>query len=244
MCEWSDHANCITCRRGGKAYMIASAKHHPSEFAQLVAHEKNSVFQGHTIFKDGTLEDIIVQLDGSLILASECKCSGEHSLECPVDVHQVEALTKLAIGEIENMGKDNGSEKENGKRSPRQQPLPGMVERKIQKIYELAMDYADLRDQRMALGAKEIEKKGQLLDLMKAHKKLHYEYGGVCVDIVHEEETVKVKVDKAKVEVAAEEEAAVEVVEKGPEELLPDSMPLASKAKARAKRSTGPQPVA
>jgi hypothetical protein len=188
-----------------------------------------------------------VQLDGSLILASECRCSLEAALNCPVDVHQVEALTKLAIQEIENMGKDNGSEKENGKpRSPRQQPLPGMVERKIQKIYELAMDYADLRDQRMAIGAQEIEKKGQLLDLMKAHKKLHYEYGGVCVDIVHEEETVKVKVDKAKVEVAAEEEAAVETapVEKAPEEPLPDSMPLATKAKARAKRQSAPQPVA
>ena len=59
MYRWSDHANCINCRRGGKAYIIASAQHHPEEFAKLVAHEKNPVFQGHTIFKDGSLEEII-----------------------------------------------------------------------------------------------------------------------------------------------------------------------------------------
>jgi len=59
MYEWSDHANCVNCRRGGKAYLIASAQHHPSEFVQLVAHEKNPIFQGHTIFKDGSLEEIV-----------------------------------------------------------------------------------------------------------------------------------------------------------------------------------------
>ena len=59
MYEWSDHANCVNCRRGGKAYMIASAQHHPDEFVQLIAHEKNPAFQGHTIFKDGSLEEIV-----------------------------------------------------------------------------------------------------------------------------------------------------------------------------------------
>lgn len=59
MYAWSDHANCINCRRGGKAYAIASAKHNPEAFIQLVAHERNPVFQGHTIFKDGPLEEIV-----------------------------------------------------------------------------------------------------------------------------------------------------------------------------------------
>lgn len=59
MYEWSDHANCIGCRRGGKAYAIESARHNPEKFVQLVAHEKNPTFQGHTIFKDGSLEEII-----------------------------------------------------------------------------------------------------------------------------------------------------------------------------------------
>ena len=59
MYEWSDHANCVNCRRGGKAYIIASAQHHPADFVQLIAHEKNPVFRGHTIFKDGSLEEIV-----------------------------------------------------------------------------------------------------------------------------------------------------------------------------------------
>lgn len=56
---WSDHANCKNCRRGGKAYAIASAKRYPQELIQLAAHERNPVFQGHTIFKDGPIEDIV-----------------------------------------------------------------------------------------------------------------------------------------------------------------------------------------
>ena len=59
MYEWSDHANCVNCRRGGKAYGIESARQYPAKFIQLVAHEKNPVFQGHTIFKEGPLEQIV-----------------------------------------------------------------------------------------------------------------------------------------------------------------------------------------
>ena len=59
MYQWSDHANCINCRRGGKAYLIESAKHYPQQFAELIAHERKPVFQGHTIFKDGTVEEIV-----------------------------------------------------------------------------------------------------------------------------------------------------------------------------------------
>jgi len=39
--------------------MIASAQHNPAEFVQLIAHEKNPVFNSHTIFKDGSLEEIV-----------------------------------------------------------------------------------------------------------------------------------------------------------------------------------------
>ncbi len=59
MYAWSDHANCINCRRGGKAYMIASAQHYPEKFVQLVAHEKSPEFHGHTIFKDGPIDEIV-----------------------------------------------------------------------------------------------------------------------------------------------------------------------------------------
>lgn len=59
MYEWSDHANCINCRRGGKAYIKRSALEHPEEFARLVEHERNPVFAGHTIFEDGPLTQIV-----------------------------------------------------------------------------------------------------------------------------------------------------------------------------------------
>jgi len=59
MYRWSDHANCINCRRGGKAYTIESARQNPAEFVQLCTHEKNPVFQGNTIFKEGPLEQIV-----------------------------------------------------------------------------------------------------------------------------------------------------------------------------------------
>jgi hypothetical protein len=59
MYEWSDHANCINCRRGGKAYVIASAQHYPQEFVQLIAHEKRPEFHGHTIFQEGPIEKIV-----------------------------------------------------------------------------------------------------------------------------------------------------------------------------------------
>lgn len=59
MYEWSEHANCKFCRRGGKKYAITSSEHYPEELIQLKAHEANPVFQGHTIFKEGSYEEII-----------------------------------------------------------------------------------------------------------------------------------------------------------------------------------------
>jgi Phosphoadenosine phosphosulfate reductase family len=59
MYKWSNHANCKNCRRGGKAYIIESARQNHDDFVQLCAHEKNPVFQGHTIFKEGPLDQIV-----------------------------------------------------------------------------------------------------------------------------------------------------------------------------------------
>lgn len=52
MYRWSEHANCVGCVRGGKAYWLAVAKHAPEVFAQRVALEAEF---GHTILKDTTL---------------------------------------------------------------------------------------------------------------------------------------------------------------------------------------------
>ena len=102
------------------------------------------------------------------------------------------------------------------KRGARQKPLPGMADRKISKLHDTAMSYAEMRDQRMALGAQEVELKGKLLDLMKAQKKEHYEYGGVVIDIVHESENVKVKVKKQEIDAGdGEEQEEVDADEEG-----------------------------
>lgn len=80
------------------------------------------------------------------------------------------------------------------KTGPRQPRLSGMEDPKIEVLEDLALGYAEIRDQRMALSTQEIELKGKLLDLMKAQKREHYHHGNIKIDIVHEKENVKVKV--------------------------------------------------
>ena len=80
------------------------------------------------------------------------------------------------------------------KKSPRPQSLPGMEDNKIEALEEIAMLYADVRDERIGFSQREVELKGQLLQLMKAQKREHYHRGTISIDIVHEKENVKVKV--------------------------------------------------
>jgi len=82
----------------------------------------------------------------------------------------------------------------------RQKRLPGMADSKLEALHDAALSYAEIRDQRQALTKQEVELKGSLLTLMHKHKKDHYEYNGVTVDLVAEQETVKVRVKKAKVD--------------------------------------------
>ena len=57
------------------------------------------------------------------------------------------------------------------KKGPRQQHLPEMEDNKIAVLEDLALYYAEVRDERMGLSQQEVELKGKLLDLMKAQKK-------------------------------------------------------------------------
>ncbi len=75
-----------------------------------------------------------------------------------------------------------------------QKSLPGMEDTKITEIENLALKYAEVRDQRMAALKGEVEFKQKLLVAMKRAKKQTYRRHNVEVRIVHEEETVKVKV--------------------------------------------------
>lgn len=83
------------------------------------------------------------------------------------------------------------------KKGPRQQQLPEMEDRKIEALEDKALQYAEVRDERIGLSSKEVELKGNLLDLMKAQKREHYHRGAIKIDIVHEKENIKVKVKAA-----------------------------------------------
>ena len=80
------------------------------------------------------------------------------------------------------------------KKTPRPQTLPGMEDAAIEVLEEKALQYADVRDSRISLSQQEGELKGELLTLMKAQKREHYEHGNIVIDVVHEKENVKVKV--------------------------------------------------
>lgn len=56
MYRWSEHANCVGCVRGGKAYWLAVAKHAPETFAQRAALEAEF---GHTFLKDTSLVQLV-----------------------------------------------------------------------------------------------------------------------------------------------------------------------------------------
>lgn len=50
---WSEHANCIGCVKGGKAYWLAVHEHHPEVYAQRAALEEEF---GHGILRGGGRE--------------------------------------------------------------------------------------------------------------------------------------------------------------------------------------------
>jgi hypothetical protein len=78
----------------------------------------------------------------------------------------------------------------------RQKRLPGMEDAKIESIQDAVMDYAEIRDRRQELTTEEVALKTKLLNLMKQHGKTSYTYHGVHVELVVEEETVKVRIKK------------------------------------------------
>lgn len=56
MYTWSEHANCVGCVRGGKAYWLAVAKNAPEVFEARAKLEERF---GHTILKDTTLRNLV-----------------------------------------------------------------------------------------------------------------------------------------------------------------------------------------
>lgn len=56
MYQWSEHANCVGCVRGGKAYWLAVARNAPEVFEARAKLEERF---GHTILKDTTLRELV-----------------------------------------------------------------------------------------------------------------------------------------------------------------------------------------
>jgi hypothetical protein len=78
----------------------------------------------------------------------------------------------------------------------REQRLPGTEDPKIEALHNAALDYAEIRDKRQELTTEEVALKKKLLAIMKSHNKQTYNYKGVSVRVVHEDETVKVRIKK------------------------------------------------
>lgn len=81
-------------------------------------------------------------------------------------------------------------------KKPRQQEL--IPNREIVELKKLALDYVDVRDERMGLTEREVDLKSKILSEMHKHKLETYRSNGVEIRVVKEEEKLKVKVSEKK----------------------------------------------
>ena len=80
------------------------------------------------------------------------------------------------------------------KKLPRQSSLPGMANTKIAAIEKLALDYAELRDERIELNRQESEIKQALIAAMHKAGKAEYKRNGISISLTVEKEGIKVRV--------------------------------------------------
>jgi hypothetical protein len=83
---------------------------------------------------------------------------------------------------------------------PRQTELPGMEDKHLEDLENMARDYAGVRDERMALNRTESDLKEKLLALMKKHDKKMYRVEEMEIRVVVTEEKVKVRILEEKEE--------------------------------------------
>lgn len=83
-------------------------------------------------------------------------------------------------------------------KKPRTPELPGMEGvGRIPDLHAKALEYASARDARMEALETEVGLKGELLDLMKKHKKTTYMAEGLDIEIVPTGEKLRVRVHKS-----------------------------------------------
>ena len=75
-------------------------------------------------------------------------------------------------------------------------PLPGMEDRTIKPLDDVAEEYAAIRDSRIELTQREHDLKINTMRLMKKYEKTIYKHDGIEITIVPGEDDVKVRVKK------------------------------------------------
>ena len=83
------------------------------------------------------------------------------------------------------------------KQKAEQKHIEGLEPVRIPAIDKAAEKYEAIRDQRQSLTADEVEAKDDLLGLMKEHELTTYTYDSKVVEVIHLDETVKVRPFKA-----------------------------------------------
>ena len=81
-------------------------------------------------------------------------------------------------------------------KKPRQARLPEMDDPEIEELEAAAQDYAEIRDERMALTPREKKLKDDLLAAMIRHNREKYVRGNIEIKVVREAATVKVRIKK------------------------------------------------
>jgi hypothetical protein len=113
--------------------------------------------------------------------------------------------------------KSNGTADKPKRGRPRNQDLPGMEDRSIKPLDDVAAAYADVRDQRIALNKEEADLKAQALKLMAKYEKTIYRHDGITITVVDGEPDVKVKIKKPGDDADADDHAELEADGEGAE---------------------------
>lgn len=103
------------------------------------------------------------------------------------------------------MASRKASTKGGSTKRARPQRLPEMADAGITELDQLALEYVEVRDPRIALSKREGEIKKMLIAAMHKHKREEYVYEGTKIVLVPGEEKVKVKVANGDIELDEEE---------------------------------------
>src|SRR5215813_13445957 len=103
---------------------------------------------------------------------------------------------------------------------PRNQELPGLENRLLKPLENVATEYAEIRDERIALTEREVALKREALNLMRKYNKTVYRSNGVEIVVVPGEDSVRLKLAKGShddehddVRIVVEDEDALRAVE-------------------------------